>query len=376
MKKILLVDDIKETHKEIRDYFDGDYKILYSQDVDTAINILENNDNIFCALIDLKLDYKSEYGGIDLIEYIQKNNINIKFIIFSAYSLQEESIKNAIIKKTNISDGDYNQYTKNQVIKGHGNYLIEIEQKLKELSDLSKSSYDFGKYFSFLFAINTYEDQKIEDLEKPIIDAEKLKKILEEKYNFKTELMTNPSRSSIINKLINIREIYNNYDNILIFFAGHGDWDSDGNFGYWLPSDAKKDDRSSWIANCEINNYLNALKNKHVLLIVDACFSGGIEKELNRAISKNTFEELHKSGSRIALTSCAIQNTPDNSIFLQNLYHILEVNENTINLDKIFADLKNKVIESPHKEDQQTLMPRYLPLKGHPIDGDFIFNIF
>ena len=177
MKKILLVDDIKETHKEIRDYFDGDYKILYSQDVDTAINILENNDNIFCALIDLKLDYKSEYGGIDLIEYIQKNNINIKFIIFSAYSLQEESIKNAIIKKTNISDGDYNQYTKNQVIKGHGNYLIEIEQKLKELSDLSKSSYDFGKYFSFLFAINTYEDQKIEDLEKPIIDAEKLKKI-------------------------------------------------------------------------------------------------------------------------------------------------------------------------------------------------------
>ena len=56
-------------------------------------------------------------------------------------------------------------------------------------------------------------------------------------------------------------------DNLLIYYAGHGELDKAENRGYWLPVDASYELRSKWISNTRIVDRIKATKAKHVLLI-------------------------------------------------------------------------------------------------------------
>ena len=66
------------------------------------------------------------------------------------------------------------------------------------------------------------------------------------------------------------------FDNLLIYYAGHGELDNDEERGYWLPIDADTTKRSKWINNSYILDNIKATKAKHVLLISDSCFSGSL----------------------------------------------------------------------------------------------------
>mgnify|MGYP001364266625 FL=1 len=65
-------------------------------------------------------------------------------------------------------------------------------------------------------------------------------------------------------------------DNLLIYYAGHGELDKSENRGYWLPVNASTKSRAEWISNQRIVDRVKATKAKHVLLMVDSCFSGSL----------------------------------------------------------------------------------------------------
>ena len=57
-------------------------------------------------------------------------------------------------------------------------------------------------------------------------------------------------------------------DNLLIYYAGHGELSEDENKGYWLPIDAGIEQDSKWISNDIIRSRIKATNAKHVLLLL------------------------------------------------------------------------------------------------------------
>ena len=113
---------------------------------------------------------------------------------------------------------------------------------------LSTKKYDkflnTGKYYALLIGVDKYYDDNINDLDQPIKDATELYSILSNNYTFnKSNIIqiSNPTKKELIKELDDLASKCTKYDNLLIFYAGHGYWDESFEQGYWLPSDAEKD---------------------------------------------------------------------------------------------------------------------------------------
>lgn len=182
-------------------------------------------------------------------------------------------------------------------------------------------------------AINEYQDPRINNLNNCINDANSLIDILSKKYNFESiELYAEPEQTTlsflyneIYNELINALED----DNLLILFAGHGEFNPKLGTSYWLCSDSDKNNVTTWFNVSDLLNFFKASEANHIALISDSCFSGAIF-ELDRG---GGIEALEGKISRQALTSGGIEKVGDgesgvNSLFNITLQKILK--ENTI----------------------------------------------
>ena len=174
-------------------------------------------------------------------------------------------------------------------------------------------------YYGLIIGINHYREDAINDLNNPIINAEKLYQTLTSSYNFKDEnimLLKDATRADIIKSLDQLTREVTPDDNLLIFYAGHCFWDMEANIGYWLPSDANKDTKVNWFPDSQLLDYLKTINSKHTLLIADASFSGSIFKTRGAFPAPNTdLSALYELSSRKAITSGSLAEVPDNGIF-------------------------------------------------------------
>ncbi|MBC7914694.1 MAG: caspase family protein, partial [Pyrinomonadaceae bacterium] len=138
-----------------------------------------------------------------------------------------------------------------------------------------------GKNYAVFIASQSYDDSTIPSLENPIADAIKLKIILKNNYNFIEENifnLFNPQRIDFKKKFLELREALQPEDNLVIFYAGHGIWVDKEKKGYWLLTDALRNDVNTWVPNKEVLDMIAELPARHTLLITDACFSGSVFK--------------------------------------------------------------------------------------------------
>ncbi len=181
-------------------------------------------------------------------------------------------------------------------------------------------------------------------------DATQLQKTLTTSYHFDPKNVTvlkNPTKKDVFIQLSRLRTAVKETDNLLVFYAGHGYWDTDMEKGYWLPTDAERDLPTNWIANEDITGYIRAIKSKHTLLISDACFSGGIFKTREAFTGQRAVEEVYKMSSRKAITSGTLTVVPDKSVFIQYLIKKLEENkEKYLSEEQLFSQFKTAVINN------------------------------
>ena len=156
---------------------------------------------------------------------------------------------------------------------------IDFLQKENYVISENDSSLIKRKDIALIFAVDDYSNG-FEPLKNPINDAKALEKVLKEKYTFnEVELIENPTKSQILKKLREYsRKTYLDYDQLLIFFSGHGIEDQDySDKGHIVPVDAYDDDVFSCIMLNDIMDRVNAIPSPHILFIVDACFSGKMQ---------------------------------------------------------------------------------------------------
>ena len=211
-----------------------------------------------------------------------------------------------------------------------------------------------GKYHAIIISENQYQDERFIDLKEPKSDGDKLSNLLVSKYYFNREDITrlvDPSRSNIIDAIEDKRKELSLDDNLVIFYAGHGYWDNDLKMGYWIPSDAKKDSKSNWVSNTDLTLYLSAFETNHILLISDACFSGGIFKTRSVGDMDQGTKRLYELKSRKAMTSGNLKEVPDESVFMKYFIKELELNEKTfLTSDQLFARIRPNVLNNSSTE--------------------------
>lgn len=233
-----------------------------------------------------------------------------------------------------------------------------------------------GEYHALIIAIQDYRDKGINKLVFPIKDAEKLKNVLVNKYIFDKEniyMLNNPTRREIFSALSTLEKNLNWDDNLLVFYAGHGIFQENSQQGYWLPSDATKDNRADWISNSDIRDYIRSIKTKHTLLIADACFSGSIFQSRNAFVDVAPDIKLaYKTTSRKAMTSGYVQEVPDKSVFIEYLIKRLDENQDRyLTSEILFTRFKSAVTNNSY--NNQTPVYGTIQNAGDEGNGDFIF---
>jgi hypothetical protein len=219
-----------------------------------------------------------------------------------------------------------------------------------------KPKLEVGKYHALIIGINQYDGEGIKSLSRPLQDARQLHKVLQDKYEFThLELIENPDKDTLLMAFETLEQQAEEGDNVLIFYAGHGEWeegpDPNSGFGYWLPKDAQKNSRIKWIENSYIHNSIKRLHAcQHVLLISDSCFGGAL---LNTRDANTTTEAqsdkaigiLYKSKSRQILTSGAKEPVPDDSQFFKHLHEALDTApKQNFSAQRLFHQIQTKVL--------------------------------
>lgn len=223
-------------------------------------------------------------------------------------------------------------------------------------------------------AINEYDDPLINNLNNCLNDIEALVQILSQKYIFdEFEILKEKeqtTKSFIYNRLFDIFSNALKEDNYLIYFAGHGIYHSKLKSTYWQTSDSKNTDIITWLNLDEITKFFEISESKHIALISDSCFSGGIF-ETNRgggitALENKISRQALTSGSKEKVLDGKSKNSPFNQIVVKILSENMDDNMS-------FIDFSQKVILNFNPELKQTPIFGSLENTGHD-GGSFTFK--
>jgi len=175
-------------------------------------------------------------------------------------------------------------------------------------------------------------------------------------------------------------------DNLLIYYAGHGELDRVNLRGHWLPVDAELTNTANWISNIAITDILNAMSVRHVLLVADSCYSGTLtrssltqlEAGMSEEARRHWLQTLTKMRSRTALTSGGLAPVLDggggkHSVFAKAFLSVLEEITSPTEGQRVYREVSARVAFEANRY-QVEQVPQYAPIKysGHEA-GDFIF---
>ena len=186
-----------------------------------------------------------------------------------------------------------------------------------------------GQNYALFFAVNEYDNMR--NLSNPIKDAKTIAEDLERSYNFKTEVVENPTLEIIEDKLSEYSrkfasEALSPDGQLLIYFTGHGLVAFKNGFFMGKDADPKKVTRSA-LGYEYWRPFINSIPCKHILVAIDACFSGTFDpswysknsEKFNRPGELGEGEKLlsdhAKYTTRLFITSATEEESPDKSSF-------------------------------------------------------------
>jgi uncharacterized caspase-like protein len=248
----------------------------------------------------------------------------------------------------------------------------------------STPAVDFGRFHALVIGNDAY--RSLPDLKSAGNDARALADLLRERYGFEVTLLLDADRYGILSQLNELRGRLSERDNLLIYYAGHGELDEANQRGHWLPVDAESGSSANWISNVAVTDILNAMSARHVLVISDSCYSGSLTRSALARLDPGMSDEARVAWqramagkrSRTALTSGGIAPVMDagggrHSVFAGALLSVLRANEAVLEGQRLFQELAARVTYAAERfRFEQT--PQYAPIKfsGHE-SGDFFF---
>ena len=251
-------------------------------------------------------------------------------------------------------------------------------------------SKSMGRYFALVIGNNEYE--LLPDLETPHNDAQRIAALLSDRFGFSTQLILNANEEDIKRAIYNLAKTARAEDNLLIYFAGHGEMrtevDRSRMRGFWLPTNADKDQDVNWVDNWWVTDHLDTSEARRALVIADSCYGGVFSTDLPigpvtglPALSQKAFDRKLQRKSRFVLASGG--NSPvldttgpnsQHSVFASAFIDILEGSEGPMSVIELYGRIFDRMYEGLSAVGlEQEPELRVIRAAGHQSDGDFYF---
>ncbi len=248
------------------------------------------------------------------------------------------------------------------------------------------SDLKLGKFYAVVIGNNSYRDSNYAALKSAASDATAVANLLRSRYGYQTTLLLNAGRLEMLTALDDMRKQLGAQDNLLIYYAGHGEIDSAGK-GYWIPADGAAGNNKTWISNAMVSDILNTMPAKHVLTVVDSCYSGTMTRGSAPSFDAASMpadkwatwvKTMANGRSRTALTSGGLQPVPDvgagnHSYFARAFLNALQDNKRLLEAQRLYRSVATSValtsVKSPLPQS-----PQYAAIKfaGHE-SGEYFF---
>lgn len=243
----------------------------------------------------------------------------------------------------------------------------------------------FGNFYALIIGNNDYKAYPA--LQTPASDAKSVEVLLRERYGFKTKLLTNANRHAIMSALNELNQKLTDKDNLLIYYAGHGEIDQKSNTAFWLPVDAEVGNTANWISSQSITEYLSIMAAKHVMVVADSCYSGALTGSavaklpdgMDASKRERWLKIMNTRKARTVLTSGGVKPVMDqgggnHSVFANAFLRVLRSNKRVIEDYDIFRDVVSQVSLAASKSGfEQT--PQYAPLQHAGHEGSPFFFV-
>jgi len=238
-----------------------------------------------------------------------------------------------------------------------------------------------GEYWALIVGINKYEHAP--PLDSAVKDATGVREVLMQRYGFKRERVVElldgqATRTNIESALFRMGQQAKADDSVLIYYAGHGQYDEDGRIGWWVPVEAQPKNPGTFITNASIRDYIEGMKAKHVYLVADSCFSGTLfgKARAMPPLNEQFFTRLYAKKSRWGLTSGGTEPVADagkngHSIFAYHFINLLKENRDPY---LVPSHIYGQIAPVIANNAEQT--PRSEPLRNTGDEGgQFVFRL-
>jgi hypothetical protein len=239
---------------------------------------------------------------------------------------------------------------------------------------------DNGKYYAIVIGINKYQPP-LSTLITPVNDARAIAAVLTESYGFQVKLLLNQdaTRVNILDAIVQFRDTLNENDSLLIYYAGHGYSDHASDKAYWLPVDADSVYSSNRIIADELTTDVRVQNARHVLIISDSCYSGGLARDADtptESAGRMVFlDRMYRSRSRTLMASggdepVSDSGTDGHSVFAYAVLRSLQQAGQSVFTasDLFYSSVRQQVAG---KSEQ---LPQYSIIRNSSHDdGDFVF---
>jgi hypothetical protein len=252
-------------------------------------------------------------------------------------------------------------------------------------SSKSYPSVDFGRFYALIIGNNDYK--QLPTLKTSINDAKAVDEMLRTRYGYKTTLLVNASRHQIMTAFNDLRKVLTEKDNLLIYYAGHGEIDKNDQSAYWLPSDAEPDNNANWLSSHNITQYLSILPAKHILVIADSCYSGAMTEtsivrlpdEMPEEKREKWLKFMNNRKARTVMTSGGVKPVLDSgsgghSVFANAFLKALGSNTGLLEDYELYRILSGKVKQSASQIGFQQ-SPQYSAMQHAGHEGSPFFFV-
>ncbi len=255
-----------------------------------------------------------------------------------------------------------------------------------DAAELRVGDLDFGRYHALVIGNQNY--QRIDSLQSPHRDIERIGELLRDRYGFQVQLIRDGSNITVMEAINDLNARLGDDDNLLIYYAGHGSRVRAGEHesGYWLPVNADPPPRDTfWVSNEFVTRHLARLPARRVLVIADSCYAGLLSSSpgyLFLGDDPNYSDDYirYKLPRRARLLMASGGDSPvldgdagDHSVFAAALIDVLEDNRSLLAGPELFVRVRDRVRQSEAAAGigQE---PQYKTIKGagHEV-GDFFF---
>src|SRR6266496_919008 len=246
---------------------------------------------------------------------------------------------------------------------------------------MAKYRASYADSWALVIGINKY--RHIGPLEIARADAQSLRDVLVERLQFPAKnvellLDAKATRDRIMEKFLGYESL-NSDDRLFVFFAGHGTTvrTEKGPIGYLIPVDGDPKDKSTLIRWDDLTRNADLIPAKHVLFVMDACYSGlAIQRSTSAGERRFVTDMLQRRARQVITAGKADEAVADgggptekNSIFTGYLLQGLEGDAATDGGVITAANLMSYTYNKVARDSRSQQTPHFGHIEG---DGDFV----